>query len=74
MSFMLFMVRKFFVLKEKDEEILTMKDMKSIPVQSATLRLRLLHWTGEGKRRVLILNFLKLQVLHALHGEKVLCS
>ena len=28
---------------------------------------------GRGKRRGLILNFLKLQVLHALHGEKVLC-
>ena len=25
---------------------------------------------GRGKRRGLILNFLKLQVLHALHGEK----
>ena len=36
-----------------------MKDMKGIPVQSATLRLRLLHWTGEGKRRgIRILFFL----------------
>ena len=30
---MLFMVRKFFVLKEKDEEILTMKDMKGMKVR-----------------------------------------
>jgi len=28
------------------------------------------HEDHEGKRRGLILNFLKLQVLHALHGEK----